>query len=56
MTNGDKIRQMSDEDIVDFMKRHLPCCVCPLDEVCESTDKCRSSLKKWVKQEANNEN
>ena len=51
MTNADRIRAMTDEELAEFL-----CCpqsVCPVDD-CEECydDKCQKCVLKWLKKEA----
>ena len=43
MTNGDKIRQMSNEELAEFMGKHIVAC-----DICtyEDLDKCRKNACK----------
>ena len=54
MTNGDKIRQMSDEELADIWVWRLRCGYCPLETKClPGTDinQCRKSIMHWLKHE-----
>ena len=56
MTNGDRIRQMSDEDLTDFLDTITDCCnayvpkcdECPM-KYRDTTPRCR--IDAWLKQE-----
>ena len=51
MTNGDKIRSMSDEELAKFIDSHVPCfefCMCE-HYICE--EKCIQGISKWLKSE-----
>lgn len=58
MTNGERIRLMSDEELASFLEG-LPahgcaCCSCDDDDAkCEKTD-CEDGIIEWLKQEAGN--
>lgn len=46
MTNGDKIRQMSDEELAPYI-------TCPYDECIDLVDcSCKCCILKWLKEEA----
>ena len=49
MTNGDKIRNMTDEELCDFLGDYI----CYLtDDYCRAEDiECRDCKMKWLKQE-----
>lgn len=52
MTNGDKIRSMSDEELAEFIDSHVPCfefCMCD-HYICK--EKCKEGIEKWLKSEA----
>ena len=56
MTNADRIRQMSDEELARFINFHTDCENCPAARVCEdnyalSSDVCMAGIQKWLKQE-----
>lgn len=49
MTNGDRIRKMTDEELCDFLDGFL----CNEIDMCRSEDiDCRDCKMKWLKQEA----
>lgn len=58
MTNGDKIRSMTDRKLAKIMASHIDDCDdCPLQEFCESqpdaaTIGCKATIVRWLKQEA----
>jgi hypothetical protein len=55
MTNGDKVRQMTDAELADALEWHY---VCPPNTKCEhGADKtnCRACWMEWLKQEAKGE-
>ena len=51
MTNGDRIRHMTDEELVSIVKFWLECNNCPLqnDRGCDGN--CELGTLKWLKQE-----
>ena len=56
VTNADRIRQMSDEELARFINFHTDCENCPAARVCEdnyalSSDVCMAGIQKWLKQE-----
>ena len=54
MTNGDKIRNMTDEELAELMEpRFFDCAACPASEdvACEH-DRCLENIKEWLKREA----
>ena len=62
MTNGDKIRAMTDEQIADYYEAANPfLCAnyCPARKLCEATRKhpmsCKQVLMLWLKQEIKSE-
>lgn len=58
MTNGDKIRNMSDEELARFLDRTCGCSVCFLDIMTgecasfKSSRDCIANKVKWLNQEA----
>lgn len=55
MTNGDKIRAMTDEELADFFCRISHCCandttcsMCPIFDGCAQNVMC---VERWIKQE-----
>lgn len=53
MTNGDRIRAMSDEDLADFLRGFNGMCEthCPFGECGIHSLSCRDLAIKWLKQE-----
>ena len=58
MTNGDRIRKMTDEQLSDFLHAIMLCCneetpcngyYCPIYEGCARNIMC---VERWIKQEA----
>lgn len=52
MTNGDRIRSMTDEELADIWVWRLGCKYCPLEAKClPGTDinQCRKSIMHWLK-------
>ena len=59
-TNGDRIRQMSDEELAEFFCQISQCCgndascsMCPIYDGCAQNVMC---VERWLKQEAEAEN
>lgn len=50
MTNGDRIRNMSDEELAIFLDDDLfsECYDCPARDVCEDDDECSDAIMKWL--------
>lgn len=56
MTNGDKIRKMSDEELIPFVLRATLCIVCSMNDDCDrQEEKCRSAIRGWLREEAKDE-
>lgn len=57
MTNADKIRSMTDEELYEFISKiDIYRCSCPAAKMCHSDDDtdwvtCKSVFIKWLKQE-----
>lgn len=55
MTKADKIRAMTDEQIVRTMQRWMDCVNCPCydagNDDCKGNDSCYDQLLTWLKQE-----
>jgi len=56
MTNGDRIRHMTDEELADFFNRIMLCCsndascsMCPIFNGCAQNVMC---VEKWLRKEA----
>lgn len=54
MTNGDRVRQMSDEELVEFIIGEDSGCKF-MNEQCSSFDDCGPCTLKYLKMESNNE-
>lgn len=50
MTNADRIRQMTDEELCDFMAESI----CDNVDICRNDTPCRECRLAWLKQEAEN--
>ena len=51
MTNADRIRQMTDEELAEFLaKLKTECYLCPVND-CKRVGKCSDSFLGWLKQE-----
>lgn len=60
MTNADKIRQMSDEELADFLTAIMDCCgsgacgtYCPMWNCCN--DQPSDNVEDWLKQEVSDD-
>lgn len=51
MTNADKIRLMTDEQLADFLVDVIDCCRCPTYYECSDVRSCADKLLAWLKQE-----
>ena len=54
MTNGDRIRQMSNEELAKFLLAHTEiseCCVCKYDMEDECEYKCEEGIKAYLDME-----
>ena len=56
ITNADRIRAMSDEELAVWMVQWTDCyeCVARTRGCCQSDESCASSICNWLKQEADN--
>jgi hypothetical protein len=50
MTNADKIRGMSDEQLADFLTDVTDCWHCPTYQECTNVKSCDNALLAWLKQ------
>lgn len=50
MTNADRIRSMTDEELRDFWHRYMGGCPKPWEE-CKFEDSCSECVLSWLKQE-----
>ena len=55
MTNADKIRAMSDEELAPMIAGNLTCVGCPASEVCRHEDACSAEILNWLRQEVKDE-
>lgn len=58
MTNGEKIRNMTDEELAEFLDRILSDCdYCPMWAICHETafSNCRKICAQWLKSEVKND-
>lgn len=53
MTNGDRIRQMTDEELAEFFDKISDCQTC-IDNPSKCHVECIDSRLKWLKQEVQN--
>lgn len=51
MTRAEKIRQMSDEKMADFLYESADCCFCVHNGFKCDDSMCRDGFKAWLKQE-----
>lgn len=51
MTNADRIRSMTDEELAELL-RDYQCNTCDFLGFCEETDKCKEEIFKWLKERA----
>lgn len=52
MTNADKIRSMTDEQLADWLADIIDCWNCPTYQSCTEVKGCANALKSWLQQEA----
>ena len=57
MTKGDKIRAMTDEELLDFlMDLDFEFCEhCTARSTCSDHEGCQGTMRKWLKEEADDE-
>ena len=55
MTNGDRIRAMSDEELAKFLRTIMNCLSCPVQKTCFLEVGCMTKIARWLKQEAKDE-
>ena len=58
MTNGERIRSMTDEELAEFLDKILSDCdYCPMWAICHETafSNCRKICAQWLKSEAKND-
>lgn len=55
MTNRDKLRQMSDEELAEFVCGQIHCMDCIAASLCEINEERANGLIKWFKAEAEEE-
>ena len=51
MTNADKIRSMTDEELAERLADIIDCWYCPTYQQCTEVKGCANVLKAWLKQE-----
>lgn len=58
MTNGERIRSMTDEELTEFLNEVSGCNYCPINKLCielnrksQTIIQCPSVWKKWLKSE-----
>ena len=52
MTNGDKIRAMTDKELASAMFIGMECGACPCSDKCRKGSFCRDTILEWLKQPA----
>lgn len=52
MTNSDRIRAMTDEELAEFILPITECGRCPTGSIPCTGDSCRGTLLNWLRQEA----
>lgn len=52
MTNGDRIRAMSDEELTEKFLWLISCRICPVRKECVTAKACKDTWKNWLKQPA----
>lgn len=52
MTNGDRIRAMSDEELIEKIYKHVNCKSCPARMACVTARACKETWLNWLKQPA----
>ena len=52
MTNGQKIKNMSDEELAYFLANYFSCELCRLKDtsICKSADSCKNAILEWLRQ------
>lgn len=52
MTNGYKIRHMSDDDLAEWVLEKISECeLCPAYHKCDYAKSCKEAISKWLKEE-----
>ena len=51
MTNADKIRSMTDEELADYFESIIDCWQCPAYKGCTQEDGCANALLAWLQME-----
>jgi hypothetical protein len=51
MTNADRIRGMTDEQLADFIESIIDCWYCPTYQECTDVKSCDNALLAWLKME-----
>lgn len=55
MTNGDKIRQMSNEELWEYFHLYMDCPDCPVVDECRTVADCKKNLLGWLNAPAESE-
>ncbi len=51
-SNADKIRAMSDDELMNWLGVYMDCCLCPVSVNCTRGKSCEALLYEWLKQPA----
>lgn len=51
MTNEERIKSLSTEELADEFRKISTCWACPLLNICSSAKSCREKWKQWLKSE-----
>ena len=51
MTEADKIRSMSDDELAEWLSDIADCWWCPAQHTCKGIPECTKTIEKWLKQE-----
>lgn len=51
VTNADRIRAMTDEELAEWFKKHLLCIHCPANKECHFARDCEGHLLAWLRRE-----
>lgn len=54
-TNADRIRDMSDNELAEYICKNLGCYICPGNTLCVGSGGKANGLKKWLKQPVEDE-
>lgn len=51
MTNEERIKSLSTEELADELYDIIHCTECPISDLCTGTTACRETWKQWLKSE-----